>query len=92
MLIHAQGIASVCAVTEAKDNPAQPAVMQRKNERSRTVVEGRRTDDGDQCKLILIHEIGGTYALYPHGWGRFGVRLRRAEAVMVAQAILAGAQ
>ncbi|MGH3938109.1 MAG: hypothetical protein ACRDTG_05650 [Pseudonocardiaceae bacterium] len=66
--------------------------MQRHNERGRTVVEGRRTDDGDQCKLVLLQEIGGTYALYPHGVGRFGVRLARAEAVTVAEAILAGAQ
>ncbi|MGQ0775499.1 MAG: hypothetical protein ACT4NY_13930 [Pseudonocardiales bacterium] len=44
------------------------AVMQRDNERSRTVVDGRRTDDGDQCKLVVVHEVtGGCVALYPHG-------------------------
>ncbi|MGH3933274.1 MAG: hypothetical protein ACRDTF_25235 [Pseudonocardiaceae bacterium] len=40
-----------------------------------------------------MHEItGGCWSLYPHGWGRFGVRLAQAEAVAVAQAILAGAR
>ncbi|MGQ0777260.1 MAG: hypothetical protein ACT4NY_23075 [Pseudonocardiales bacterium] len=62
------------------------------NERSRTVVEGRRTDDGDLCTLVAVHETGGTWALYPHGWGKLGVRLANAEAVRVAQAILAGAR
>ena len=92
MLIATSDTANVCAVTKAKDNAAEPPVTQRKNELSRTVVEGRRTDDGDQCKLVLIQEIGGTWALYPHGVKRFGVRLPRAEAVTVAQVILAGAQ
>lgn len=70
----------------------EPAVTQRGNERSRTVVDGHRTDDGDQCKLVVVHEVtGDCWALYPHGWGKFGVRLAKAEAVTVAQAILAGA-
>lgn len=72
---------------------AMDAVTQRGNERGRTVVEGRRTDDGDCCKLVVVQEItGGCWALYPHGWGKFGVRLAQAEAVAVAQAILAGAR
>jgi len=70
-----------------------PAVMQRDNERSRTVVDGHRTDDGDQCKLVVVHEdTGGCWAFYPHGWEKFGVRLAKAEAVTVAQAILVGAR
>ncbi|MGH3915210.1 MAG: hypothetical protein ACRDTC_17660 [Pseudonocardiaceae bacterium] len=70
-----------------------PAVMQRDNERGRTVVDGRRTDDGDWCKLVVVHEVtGGCFAFYPHGVNQFGVRLARVDAVAVAQAILAGAQ
>ncbi|MGH3926344.1 MAG: hypothetical protein ACRDTT_26350 [Pseudonocardiaceae bacterium] len=70
-----------------------PAVMQRDNERSRTVVEGCRTDDGDQCKLVVVHEVaGGCWSLFPHGANQFGVRLVQVDAVTVAQAILAGAR
>ncbi|MGH4016811.1 MAG: hypothetical protein ACREMZ_16625 [Gemmatimonadales bacterium] len=65
--------------------------MQRQNERSRVVVDGKRTDDGSQCTLVVVQEVGGTWALYPHGWGRFGVRLNKSEAVKAAQAILNGA-
>lgn len=66
-------------------------VMQRDNEHGRVAVEGRRTDDGDWCTLVVVHEVtGGCWALYPHGWGRFGVRLARADAIQVAEAILAG--
>ncbi len=67
-----------------------PAIMQRDNEISRVVVDGRRTDDGDRCTLVVIQErYGGTWALYPHGWGTFGVRLETSAAVKVARAILA---
>lgn len=65
--------------------------MQRENETSRVVLDGRRTDDGDLCKLVAIREIGGAWALYPHGVKKFGVRLVKADAVTMAQAILAGA-
>lgn len=67
-------------------------VMQRENETNRVVVDGRRTDDGDLCTLIAIRELGGAWALYPHGAGKLGVRLRKEDAVTVAQAILAGAE
>lgn len=67
-------------------------VTQLKDEHSRTVVEGRRTDDGDLCTLVVVREVSGTWALYPHGDAKFGVRLAGAEALKVAQAILAGEQ
>lgn len=78
----------------ARDNNTPvPAVMQRENiERSRTVVDGRRIDDGDLCTLVAVHETGGTWALYLHGWGKFGVRLPQAEAIRMARAILDGAR
>jgi len=65
--------------------------MQRQNETKRVVVNGRRTDDGDLCKLVVIREIGGAWEFYPHGVKRFGVRLNEEDAVAVAPTILAGA-
>lgn len=69
---------------------AQPAIMQRANERARLVADGKRTDDGDRCELLAVHEVGGTWALYPHGAAKFGVRLPGDEVVRLARAILAG--
>ncbi|HEU0128114.1 MAG TPA: hypothetical protein VFQ48_05855 [Pseudonocardiaceae bacterium] len=69
---------------------AELPVMQRDNEISRVVVDGRRTDDGDQCTLVVVHErYGGGWAFYPHGFGKFGVRLEKSSATKVAQTILA---
>lgn len=65
-------------------------VMQRENERRRVVVDGRRTDDGDRCALVAIHERSGGWAIYPHGDGKLGVRVSDTAAATVAQAILAG--
>jgi hypothetical protein len=49
-------------------------MMQRDNELGRVVVDGRRTDDGDRCTLVAVHErSGGCWAFYPHGFGKFGV-------------------
>jgi hypothetical protein len=66
------------------------SVMQRENERARLTAAGKRTDDGARCTLLAVREIGGTWALYPHGAGQLGVRLPVAEAEKVARAILAG--
>ncbi|MGH3933210.1 MAG: hypothetical protein ACRDTF_24915 [Pseudonocardiaceae bacterium] len=63
-------------------------VTHREKERSRLVVDGLRTDVGELCSLVVVHEVGGTWAWYPHGVAQFGVRLSRAEAVKVAQKIL----
>lgn len=67
-------------------------VMQRENETDRVVLDGRRTDDGDRCKLVAIRELGGAWALYPHGAGKLGVRLRKEDAAIVARAILASVE
>ncbi|MGH3940144.1 MAG: hypothetical protein ACRDTG_16225 [Pseudonocardiaceae bacterium] len=49
--------------------------------------------DDQQCTLVVIHErAGDTWAIFPHGVGKLGVRLAKAEAVRVAQAILVGAR
>jgi hypothetical protein len=67
-------------------------VMQRENETARVVLDGRRTDDGDRCTLVAIRELGGAWALYPHGANQLGVRLAQERATTMAQAILASAR
>ncbi|MGH3932724.1 MAG: hypothetical protein ACRDTF_22430 [Pseudonocardiaceae bacterium] len=80
----------------ARDNNATEPVRDpwplthREKERSRLVVEGTRTDDGDRCALVVVHEVGGTWAAYPHRIDRLGVRPAKADAVRVAEAILVG--
>lgn len=64
-------------------------VMQREHERSRLSVEGRRTDDNDRCTVVAVCETDGTWALYPHGWDKFGVKLTGAAAENLARGILA---
>ena len=67
-------------------------VSQRENERSRIAVDGRLVADDQQCTFLVIHErAGDTWAIYPHGVDKLGVRLEKAEAVRVAETILAGA-
>jgi hypothetical protein len=76
----------------ARSTAAPAVVMQRENERSRIVVDGRRTDDGTPCKLVVVQEVSGAWTLYPHGWGRFGVRLTKVNAAALARAIRKGMQ
>lgn len=61
-------------------------------EHSRVVVTGRSTDDGTPCTVVVAHERGDQWAIYPHGWGKFGVRLPITEALTVAHAIIAAHQ
>lgn len=68
---------------------AEPAIMQRENEVSRTAVDGRLTQSGERCTFVIIHERSGHYAFYPHGDQKLGVRLSQAAAIAAAQAILA---
>ena len=70
----------------------EPVIMQRENERSRVVIDGKRIDDGTRCTVVVIHERTGYWGFYPHGFSKFGVRLPRTEAVRMARAILAGAE
>jgi hypothetical protein len=72
------------------DDDRIPVIMQKDNERARVTVAGKRTDDNTRCTLLAVCEVGGTWALYPHGWGKFGVRMPTAEAETLARAILAG--
>lgn len=65
--------------------------MQRDNERSRVVLDGRLVEDGQRCSCVVIGERNGNWAMYPHGAGKLGVRLSKTEAVKLARAILADA-
>lgn len=69
-----------------------PVVMQRENEASRVVLDGKRTDDGTNCSLVMVRERSGARALYPHGAAQLGVRLPETEAVRMARTILADAE
>jgi hypothetical protein len=75
-----------------EDPQRNAAASQRGHERGRMTAAGKRTDDGNTCTLLVVHETGGHWCLYPHGWGKFGVRLPKDEAARVAQAILDGAR
>ena len=58
-------------------------------EHCRTVVTGNRTDDGDRCTVVLVHERDtGDWGVYPHGFTKFGVRLSDKEAVKLARKII----
>ena len=70
------------------DDTPEPWISQRHNELARLVADGRRTDDGQTCSLVLLRTTGGEWRLYPHGVDKFGVRLSDQEARRVAQAIL----
>ena len=61
---------------------------QRDDERSRLVVDGRTADGNELCTVIVVHEIGGGWVIFPHGGTRFGVRLSRSDALRVARRIL----
>ena len=73
---------------DAQD-PPEPVIMQRENERSRTTAAGKRTDNGTRCTMLLVAEVGGMWVFYPHGAAQLGVRIPKAEAVKLARAILA---
>ena len=60
-------------------------VMQRDNERGRVDVEGRRTDNGERCTLVVVAEVGRTWVFYPHGAAQLGVRVAAPEAMKVAE-------
>lgn len=51
-------------------------IMQRQHERARLVVDGKRIDDGGRCELLAVHEVGGAWALYPHGGPKLGAAAR----------------
>lgn len=76
------------SVPATLDSTEVGAMMQREHERNRLTVDGKRTDDSSTCTLLAVCEIGGTWALYPHGAAQLGVRITQTEATKLAQAIL----
>jgi hypothetical protein len=52
--------------------------------------QGRRTDDNSCCTLLVIHEADSSWAI--HGLGVPGVRLSKAEMIVLAKKILTRAQ
>jgi hypothetical protein len=64
--------------------------MQREQKRGRLTMDGRRTDDGSRCTLLVVCEVGGAWVLYPHGAAQLGVRLGQPDAETLARAIQAG--
>lgn len=63
--------------------------MQRDGEYCRMAMDGRRTDDGSRCTLVIIHRRSGEWWLFPHGVDRFGVRIPAAAAERIADTIQA---
>ena len=61
-----------------------------KPERGRLSVIGRCTDHGEHTTLLVVHEIDGAWTF--HGLGAPGVKVSKADAVVVAQAILGRAR
>lgn len=53
------------------------AIMQRAGQRARgrMTAVGPRADDGTKCAVVVVHEVGGMWAMYPHGAAQLGVRL-----------------
>ena len=56
------------------------------------VVAGHCTDNAQRCTLVVVGEVAGTWACYPHGAAQLGVRLAHSEAFRVAHQILDGAR
>ena len=47
---------------------------------------GRRTDSGERCTLLVIHELDGGWTI--HGLGAPGVKLSQADMVTLVEQIL----
>jgi hypothetical protein len=63
-----------------------PETLHSQSERARLHAQGRRTDDNNCRTLLVIHEADGSWAI--HGLGAPGVRLSKAEMIILAEAIL----
>jgi hypothetical protein len=67
-----------------------PETLHSQRECGRVHAQGRRTDDGSRCTLLVIHEADSSWAI--HGLGAPGVRLSKAEMIALAEKILARAR
>jgi hypothetical protein len=63
-----------------------PDIQHQRTERGRITALGRRTDSGERCTLLVIHELNGTWTI--HGLGAPGVKLSQADMVTLVESIL----
>ncbi len=63
-----------------------PETEHQQRERGRLQASGRRTDSGERCTLLVIHELDGGWTF--HGLGAPGVKLPKADMVALAESIL----
>ena len=61
-------------------------IQHQQRERGRVAVQGRCTDDGSKCTLLLVHELDGSWTF--HGLGAPGVTLSKADTVALVESIL----
>ncbi len=61
-------------------------IQHQQRERGRLHAHGRRTDSGERCTLLVVHELDGAWTI--HGLGAPGVKLSQADMVTLATAIL----
>jgi hypothetical protein len=63
-----------------------PETEHQQRERGRLHTSGRRTDSGERCTLLVIHELDGGWTL--HGLGAPGVKLSKADMIALAESVL----
>jgi hypothetical protein len=63
-----------------------PDIEYQQRERGRLQASGRRTDSGERCTLLVVHELDGGWTL--HGLGAPGVKLSQADMVTLAEQVL----
>jgi hypothetical protein len=63
-----------------------PDIQHQRTERGRVIAIGRRTDSGERCSLLVIHELNGAWTF--HGLGAPGVKVSQTDTVSLAEAIL----
>jgi hypothetical protein len=67
-------------------NDVSDIQQHQRTERGRMAMQGRSTDDGSRCTLLLVHELDGSWTF--HGLGAPGVKLSKADTVALAESIL----
>jgi hypothetical protein len=75
-----------------QDDSLDVPIFQLRGELVRLTVTGARCDNGERCKLLLVADAGGSFALYPHGAAQLGVRIAQSAAETLANAILAAVE
>lgn len=63
----------------------KPPERHGEREAGRMAIPGRRTDDGSDSTLVVVHENDGSWTF--HGLGAPGVRVCKSDAVQIAQGI-----